>query len=296
MIEDALVIWESPVPDDLHEPVLVVGMDGWIDAGYGGATAVGNLKGQIRTQRLVRFNTDELIDQRARRPVMKLVDGVNTGLRWPRLQLRHGRDRAGSDLLVLTGPEPDYRWRPFAEAVVKLSTQLGVRLMVGLGAFPAPYPHTRPITLGATATNQELADRIGHLAGTFEIPAGCQAALERGFAEADIPAVGIWARVPHYVAAMPYPAAAAGLLDALARISGLVVSSEELHVADIQARRQIDELVAKNPDHVDMVRKLEAQESAGSDQWRPGLSDLPSGEELAAELERFLREQPNGGG
>ena len=106
-----LLTWDAELPAGLHDPILVVSMDGWIDAGFGGATAIGNLKLQIRTHRLVTFDTDELIDQRARRPRMRLIDGVNTGLTWPRLQLRHGRDLAGQDLLILSGPEPDFRWK-----------------------------------------------------------------------------------------------------------------------------------------------------------------------------------------
>ena len=113
-----LIIWENPIPDDLRDPVLVCALDGWIDAGYGSAAAVGNLKLQIRTQRLLRFDIDELLDMRARRPVMRLINGVNTELRWPRLQIRHGRDPLGAHVLVLTGPEPDFRWNRFTDALM----------------------------------------------------------------------------------------------------------------------------------------------------------------------------------
>lgn len=293
-----LIIWENAKPVDMHEPVLVCGLEGWIDAGFSGLTAIGNLKLQIRTHRLVRFDTDELIDQRARRPRMRLVDGVNTGLVFPRLQIRHGRDTAGQDVLVLTGPEPDFRWNRFTEAVMELVDELGVRMLVGLGAFPAPYPHTRPTTLGSTATTAELATQIGHLQGGYEIPAGVSAALERAFADVGKPAVGIWARVPHYVATMPYPAASAALLDALARVTGLVVDTAELHRSGSNAREQIDGLIANNPEHLAMVRQLEAQLESGDDhiagQGSTPFADpgnLPSGDELAAELERYLRDQ-----
>ena len=294
-----LIVWENAKPTDLRDPVLVCGLEGWIDAGFAGLTAIGNLKLQIRTHRLVRFDTDELIDQRARRPRMRLVDGVNTGLTFPRLQIRHGRDSAGQDLLVLSGPEPDFRWHRFADALMELVDELGVRMMVGVGAFPAPYPHTRPTTLGTTATTPELAAQIGHLQGGYEIPAGVSALLERSFADVGKPAVGIWARVPHYVATMPYPAAAAAVLDALARVTGIVVDTAELHRTGATAREQIDALVANNPEHVAMVRQLEAQLENGDDhiagqgatQPFGDPANLPSGDELAAELERFLRDQ-----
>lgn len=293
-----LVIWENPVPVGLKDPVLVVALEGWIEAGYASATAVGTLKQQIRTHRLLRFDTDELLDQRARRPTMRLINGVNTGLRWPRLQMRHGRDSAGQDILVLTGPEPDMRWNAFTRALMDVVERLDVRLCVGFGAFPAAAPHTRPVSIGATATSQKLADEVGYLEATMDIPGGVQAAIERGFAEAGRPAVGLWARVPHYAAAMPFPAAASALLETLARVTGLVIDTVELRTAGTAANAQIDQLVQNNPEHVEMVRRLEEQ-VASEMPMRPGrfgmaggdLGDLPSGDELAAELEKYLREQ-----
>lgn len=291
--------WDTEAPKDLKDPVLIVALDGWIDAGYGAAAAVGHLKGQIRTHRLITFDIDEFIDQRARRPVMRLINGVNESLKWPRLQIRHGRDSLGQDILVLTGPEPDFRWRGFVAAITEISTQLNVRLCVGFGAFPAPVPHTRNVTLGSTATTAELAERVGFVEASFEIPAGMQAALERGFAEAEKPAVGIWARVPHYVATMPYPAASAAILDCLTRLTGLVIDTHELHASGRNAVTQIEQLVANNPEHVEMVRNLEAQADAEAAQQAGARSaeqsfdsrNLPTGDELAAELEKYLREQ-----
>ena len=293
-----LVIWENPIPEGLKDPVLVVALEGWIEAGYASATAMGTLKQQIRTHRLLRFDTDELLDQRARRPTMRLINGVNTELRWPRLQMRHGRDSAGQDLLVLTGPEPDMRWNAFIRALMDVVERLDVRLCVGFGAFPAAAPHTRPVSIGATATSQKLADEVGYLEATMDIPGGVQAAIERGFAEAGRPAVGLWARVPHYAAAMPFPAAASALLETLARVTGLVIDTVELRNAGTAANAQIDQLVQNNPEHVEMVRRLEDQ-VASEMPMRPGrfgmaggdLGDLPSGDELAAELEKYLREQ-----
>jgi hypothetical protein len=291
-----LINWENEPPENLRDPVLFVALDGWIDAGFGAQTAVGTLKSQIRTNRLLSFDTDELIDMRARRPTMTLVNGVNTGLKWPRLQIRHGRDRAGQDILVLSGPEPDHRWKGFLSALTEVVEHLDVRMCVGFGAFPAPTPHTRAITLGSTATTEELARQVGFIEASFEIPAGIQAAIERAFAEIGRDAVGIWARVPHYAAAMPYPAAAAAILDCAARLTGLVIDTEDLRRASSQAIQQIESLVANNPEHIDMVRRLEEQVDA-EDNMRAGkptpvdLGTLPSGDELAAELERFLRDQ-----
>ncbi len=291
-----LLIWENDPPESLREPVLFVALDGWIDAGFGAQTAMGTLKSQIRTERLVSFDCDELVDMRARRPTMTLINGVNTGLKWPRLQIRHGRDRAGQDILVLTGPEPDHRWKAFLAALTEVVRSLDVRMCVGFGAFPAPAPHTRPITLSTTATTPDLAAQVGFIEASFEIPGGMQAAIERAFADIDRPAVGVWARVPHYAAAMPYPGAAAAILDCAARLTGLVIDTEDLRRAGKQAISQIEALVAGNPDHVEMVRQLEQQVDSESNMrvGRPepvDLGKLPSADELAAELEQFLRDQ-----
>jgi hypothetical protein len=265
-------------------------MEGWIDAGLGGGAAMAALLSGMKTELLATFDDDALIDHRARRPVMRIRNGVNTGLTWPEIVLRCGTDASGRSVITLSGPEPDLRWRQFTTEVVALAGRLGVELVVGLGAFPAPVPHTRPVRLAATATTSELAQRVGFLAATIDVPAGIQGSLERGFADASIPAVGIWARVPHYVAAMPYPAASAALLDQLADVAGLTVDSSALRQAATVTFDQIQQLIANSEEHTAMVRQLESQhdqESGGDAAFDPG--NLPSGEEIAEELQRFLR-------
>jgi predicted ATP-grasp superfamily ATP-dependent carboligase len=162
-------------------------------------------------------------------------------------------------------------------------------MVVGLGAFPAPVPHTRPIRLVATATSPELAQQVGFIPGVIDVPAGVQAALERQFADLGVPAVGLWARVPHYAAAMPYPEASAVLLDGLERLTGVYVDSGELGTAALSTRRRLDELVANSDEHAALVHQLEAAVDAETE--RPLGPSIPSGDELAAELERFLREE-----
>ena len=278
-----------------ESPVLVLGMDGWIDAGLGGATAVAAVAASIPTEVVATFDSDTLLDHRARRPTVRIVDGVNTGLEWPEIELRAGRDPSGKDVLMLVGPEPDHQWRAFTGHVVDLARRFGVRLAVGLGAFPAPVPHTRPVRLASTATVDELAAQVGYVAGAIEVPAGIHAALERGFAEADIPAVGLWARVPHYAAGMPYPAASAALVDGLAAMAGLDLDAGDLASAAEVTRRRIDELIAQSDEHREMVSRLEAQADREDAAPPLALEDLPSGDEIAAELQRFLRGHAEGG-
>jgi proteasome assembly chaperone (PAC2) family protein len=272
----------------LEEPVLIMTLEGWVDAGLGAAAALAALLGSMPTELVASFDVDTLLDHRARRPVVRIVDGINTALIWPEIQVRAGRTESGQDLLFLVGPEPDHQWRAFATAVTELAASFDARLVVGLGAFPAPVPHTRPARLASTATSVELARQVGFIPGTIDVPAGVQAALERQFAELGVPAIGLWARVPHYAAAMPYPEASAILLEGLERITGVSVDASELRAAAAATRERLDELVANSEEHSALVRQLEAQIDAESE--RP-FGTIPSGDELAAELERFLREE-----
>jgi len=283
--------WGEPGGIRLDRPVLVVALEGWVDAGMGASAAIAHLLTGSPTATVATFDTEPLIDQRARRPIARLEDGITTELTWPTIRLLAGKDRVGADLLYLTGPEPDFGWRSFIAAVVGIATRLGVRTVVGLGAFPAPTPHTRPVRLASTVPPEsaDLAGRVGTVHGTLEVPAGVQAALEVALGEAGVPVIGLWARVPHYVAAMPYPEASAALIEGLCAVTGVVLDTVDLRTAGEASRVQVDELIGANPDHLEMVRRLET--ALDSEEGTPlGLdADLPSGDEIAAELEQFLR-------
>jgi len=284
-------LYQVALQRTFKEPVLVVALEGWVDAGLGAATAVASLLASAYDDDvLVTFDGDHFLDQRARRPVARIVNGVTVELTWPETQIRFAKDLLGADMLFLVGPEPDFHWRGFVDSVVELARAYGVRMVVGLGAFPAPAPHTRPVKLAATAPerSKELVTRVGVVQGELEVPAGVLAALELGFGDAGIDALTLWARVPHYVAAMPFPDASVALVDGLALLSGLALDSATLRRAADTSRRQVDEVIAGNPEHLTMVRRLEATLDA-SEGNTLGLDDLPSGDEIAAELERFLR-------
>jgi proteasome assembly chaperone (PAC2) family protein len=283
-------IFEVHREPDVTDPVLVVCLEGWVDAGLGATTALAALLGQGETEPVVTFNGEHFLDQRARRPVARIVNGVTTELSWPRTLVRQGRDADSRDILFLVGPEPDFHWRAFTDAVVGLARSWRVRLVVGLGAFPAPAPHTRPIKLAATAPSESsyLIERVGIVQGELEVPAGVMAALEVAFGQAGTPAVSLWARVPHYVAGMPFPEASAVLVEGLAGIAGLTLDSTALRRAADSSRRQVDQLIAGSSEHEDMVRKLEESIDA-SEGNAMGVDEVPSGDEIAAELERFLR-------
>ncbi len=273
----------------LIDPPLLLGLDGWIDAGMGGSAAMTTILDEHDTSVVATFDTDNLLDHRARRPTMILSDGIITDLDWPRIELRAGHDTEGNGMLLLVGAEPDHLWHSFTDAVVDLALELGTRTVVGLGAYPAPVPHTRPVQLSCTASSEELAARVGFLRGSLQVPAGVQAAIEQHAHTLGIPSVGAWAQVPHYAAAMAYPAASLALIEAVEDLTGLSLEVGDLAKEAVNTAKRIDELVQGNEEHAAMVHALELQVDA-----TPSPEDLPSGDELAAELEKFLRDQPPG--
>ena len=285
-IYDRIIFLADP---ELSEPVLVICMEGWIDAGLGANLAIGALLSTITTEVLATFDTEYFIDQRARRPIVRIVDGVTPELTWPEIQLRYGRDGDGADMIFLVGPEPDFHWSDFVDVVTDAAGRFDVRMVIGLGAFPAPTPHTRPVRIIGTApeASSHLLPLVGTVTGELEVPAGISSALELGFAEVDMDIITLWARVPHYVASMPYPQAATALIDGLASITGLTLDASPLRASADEARQRVDDLITNNPEHTNMVEQLE--EAADEVEGTSLGIELPSGDELAAELERFLR-------
>ena len=271
--------------------VLVLGLEGWIDAGAGGAQAMAAVLADTTTEIIATFDSDALIDSRARRPMVQLTDGVHDSITWPTIQVRAGTDRAGTGLVLLTGPEPDFRWQAFTDDVLHLAAELSVTMTVGFGAFPASVPHTRPVRLAATATSRELAESVGFVPGSIDVPGGIHAAIEQAMGSEGRPATGLWARVPHYIANLPYPAASVAILDGLRSVAGVEVDTTELQAASAVTNSRIDSLISNSDQHSSMLQAMEQQWDADLGQISgPMPTDLPSGDELADELERFLRD------
>lgn len=275
--------------DAPEHPILIVTLEGWIDAGFAAATAASTLLEQNVTRTYAVFSGDDLIDYRARRPQLRIRDGVRRRLIWPEPRLRVGTDPMGSGLAFLVGPEPDYRWRPFAAEVTELALEIGTRLVIGLGGFPAPTPHTRPVGITSTASDEALARQVGFVPGRIGVPAGISDVLGAACSEAGIPSIGLWARVPHYVAGSTFPTAAVALLESLSSLTGLLVDTTELRHNAEENLRHVDELIAASEEYTEMVAELERQFESGIGNPLPGQPNLPSADELAAELERYLR-------
>jgi predicted ATP-grasp superfamily ATP-dependent carboligase len=211
-------------------------------------------------------------------------------LDWPDIELCAARVDGPRDALLLLGPEPDMRWGAFVEAVSGMCLELGVEVVLGLGAYPAAAPHTRPTSI-VKAGNAVAGDLVPEAARipSYNGPVGAGTALQAALAEDEIPAVGLWAEVPHYIAGSPNPSAALALVQLVAATLSTEVDTAELEAAATLHRGQVDEAVAEHPDAGEMIAALEAHVDAGG-----GAEDLPSGDALAAEIERFLRTQQDG--
>jgi len=263
-------------------PVLVAALEGWVDAGGAGTTAAAQLAdgGTV----VATFDADAIYDYRVRRPTLDIVDGRPLTLEWPALTLT-ATTVDGRELIVLTGPEPDYRWRELATDVVNLAKRLGVASWASLGAIPAAVAHTRPVPILATASADGLLPpgiRQGP-DGLLRVPSAALSVFELTASASGIPAIGLFAQVPHYVSAS-YPTASIALLTALGRHLGVELPVGQLATRALERRSMLDAATANDEQTKAYVERLEAL----SDESR-----LPEGDELIADIERFLRE---GGG
>lgn len=271
-------------PGDLVGPSLIGAFDGWVDAGSAATSALEQLA--LSGDVVVRFDVDELLDYRARRPTLEIVDGRLAELTWADLTIR--RARAGDrDLLVLTGAEPDYRWRAFADAIVEIARRLGVGEWISLGSIPAAVPHTRDVPILGTESWPGLlrgAVRPGP-AGILRVPSAAVSVLEMTLAKAGVPALGYFAQVPHYVSG-PYPAAAVALLTVLGTHLGVELTAPALEAEARQLRTRLDAAAAVEETTRQYVERLEGM----VDEER-----LPSGDDLITEIEKFLRDRGSEG-
>lgn len=270
--------------EPLAAPVLVAAFDGWVDAAGAATAAVSQLSegGAL----LARFDGDALFDYRSRRPVLDVVEGTLHQLTWPELTVT--LVRAGErDLLVLNGAEPDYRWRELGQSVLELALRLGVVEWVSVGAIPAAVPHTRPVPILATASKPGLLheDELQGPAGLLRVPSAALSANEMTIVGGGIPAVGFYAQVPHYVGGA-YPAATIALLEHASRHLGVDLDLGSLPDEALGQRQRLDQAVAADEDSREYVARLETVVDN---------QELPTGDELVGEIERFLQQRGDGG-
>jgi proteasome assembly chaperone (PAC2) family protein len=283
--------WEHR-PDGLRAPALVCAFKGWNDAADAASTAITFVGTALGARRFATIDPEEFYDFQATRPRVKLVDGEAREIVWPAVELFEARvPRAPRDLILLAGTEPSFRWRTFSKLIVELAEALGTQLVVTLGALLADVPHTRPVSVTGLTSDPALIARLGLAPSSYEGPTGIVGILHAACQQAGLPSASLWAAVPHYIAATPNPKAALALVRKLEGLVGVAVDASDLEHGAADYERQVNVAVQSDPDVQAFVERLE--QAAGSDpDDEPG--QLPSGETIARDLQRFLRQRGDG--
>jgi len=286
-VADDLRIVERPV---LRRPVLISAFRGWNDGGQAATVAAAYLARQWDATRFADIDPESFMDFQAVRPTVTLDGGLTRRIEWPENVFFHatvpGTDQ---DAVILLGVEPNYRWRAFTDLVVGLARDLGVELVVTLGALLADVPHTRPAPVTGAATDPRLVEELGLQLSRYEGPTGIVGVLHDACRSADLRSVSLWSAVPHYVSLAPSPRAAKALCVRLADLMGVPIPTVELDDAEEEYAAQVSEAVASDPETQAYVEELEQR--ADSLESFTDEGRLPSGEALADELTRFLRDR-----
>lgn len=279
-------MWEGDLPE-LRSPILVAAFAGWNDAASAATTALEAVAVSVESEVVARVDPEEFFDFQDTRPTVRLTAGRSRRIEWPENTLISAPvPTAERDLLLLSGTEPSLRWRRFTELVVGAAERFKAEMVVTLGALIADVPHTRPIPITGLASDPELVEQLGLSRSNYEGPTGIVGVLHDACQRRELASASLWAAVPHYVAAVPNPKAALALLRRLESLTGVAIEAAELEEAAERFDDQIDRAVAANPEIEELVQRLE-QEQAESIE----LGEAVSGEALASEFQRFLRQR-----
>jgi proteasome assembly chaperone (PAC2) family protein len=272
----------------LRRPVLVAGFEGWNDAADAASSATRYLRDRWSARPFATIDSEDFYDFSSTRPQVRMTEGISREIVWPEAEFSAASLPGTSrDVVVLLGHEPQLKWRTFTEQVVGVAAELGIEMIVILGALLADVAHTRPVRVTGTAADPDLVARLGLGHSTYEGPTGIVGVLHDAFACAGLPSASLWAAVPHYVASTPSPKASLALVERAAVLLSTSVTTADLEMAALDYERQVSEVVAADDDVSAYVRRLEA--SADEDD----VADMETvtGDALADELERYLREQ-----
>jgi proteasome assembly chaperone (PAC2) family protein len=279
----------------LERPVMIAAFRGWNDGGQAATLAAGYLARQWEADKFADIDPELFVDFQATRPNVSLDEGETRHIEWPENAFFRARiPGTDRDAVLLIGVEPNYRWRTFTEIVGEVAGDLGIELVVTLGALLADVPHTRAAPVTGAATDPKLVDELGLQLSRYEGPTGIVGVLLDAFRRGGIPAVSLWAAVPHYVSLAPSPRAARALCERLATVLAVSIDVSELADAEESYVDQVSQAVASDTDTAAYVEELEQR--ADSLDWLEESGSLPSGEALAAEIARFLRERERNGG
>ena len=281
-------------PSTLERPVLIGAFRGWNDGGQAATLAAGYLARLWGARKFADIDPELFVDFQATRPMVSLEEGRTRKIDWPENAFFRARIPGSErDAILLVGVEPNYRWRTFSELVTEVARDLGVELAVTLGALVADVPHTRPSPVTGAATDPQLVDELGLQLSRYEGPTGIVGVLLDSCRRAGIPSVSLWAAVPHYVQLAPSPPAAKALCERLAGVLGTEIDVSELDEASREYVDQVSQAVATDAETASYVEDLEHR--ADSLDWLDESDALPSGDALAAEITRFLREREDNG-
>jgi proteasome assembly chaperone (PAC2) family protein len=282
---DALA-WEAE-PPQLRSPVLICAFAGWNDAAGAATTALTTAAESLDADVIAQIDPEEFFDFQANRPTIRMIEGQTREIEWPGNVLLAARPPGSErDLLILAGTEPNLRWRTFADGVAETAENLGVEMVVTLGALIADVAHTLPVPITGLASDEELVERLDLARSNYEGPTGVVGVLHDACRHRGIPSASLWAAVPHYVAAVPNPKAALALLRRLEGLVGVGVEASGLEEETESYESQVSRAVAANPEIEELVRRLEEEQAERLDVE----NDVPSGESLARDFERYLRQ------
>jgi proteasome assembly chaperone (PAC2) family protein len=288
-----LRLYERPT---LERPVLIGAFRGWNDGGQAATLATGYLARLWEAHKFADIDPELFVDFQATRPQVSLEDGKTRRIDWPENAFFRARiPNTSRDAVLLIGVEPNYRWRTFSELIAELAGDLGVEMVITLGALLADVPHTRAAPVTGAATEQRLVDELGLQLSRYEGPTGIVGVLLDACRRRKIPSVSLWAAVPHYVSLAPSPPAARALCDRLAGVLGSTIEVGELAEAESAYIEQVSQAVATDSETAAYVEELE-QRADSLDSWLEDAGGLPSGDALAAEITRFLRDRERNGG
>ena len=286
-----LRVYERPT---LERPVLIVAFQGWNDGGQAATLAAGYLARLWGARKFADIDPELFVDFQATRPRVTLSDGRTRKIEWPENVFYRARiPGTNRDAVILVGVEPNYRWRTFTDLVADLVRDLGIEMVVTFGALLADVPHTRPAPVTGAASDPKLVDELGLQLSRYEGPTGIVGVILDACRREGIPSVSLWAAVPHYVSLAPSPRAARALCERLGGMLGIGIEVGELAEAETSYVEQVSEAVASDADTQAYVEELEQR--ADSLDWLEESGDLPSGEALAAEIARYLRERDANG-
>jgi len=271
----------------LTRPILVAAFRGWNDGAQAASLAAGYLAKTWDADRFAEVDPEDFFDFQAARPHVTLEEGLTRRIDWPETAFYHARPNGlDRDVVLLLGIEPNLRWRTFTELVVGLAEELGIEMLITLGALLADVPHTRSAPVTGSASDEELVEQLGLSASRYEGPTGIVGVLHDVCGKRGIPSASLWAAVPHYVSLTPSPRGALALCERLGSVLGIEIDADELEEAARNYEEQVSEAVASDEETAAYVDELERR----SDQLDDA-TELPSGDALAAELTRFLRER-----